>query len=162
MPTLKYVIVNVNTICGLEETGVIFSELMTHKHVAESLGEPVSAGVCWQQDNGKWDVGGESTSLGLKSREEDAAILNKIYGTQIETMADEFNECFHYQLVNEEEISLRDLDDFLSTRMWMCSPPIEEADQMADNGETFDMTFTFGDRSSIKMDIHQGIIVSWE
>ena len=160
MTTLKYVIVEVQTICGGMETGVIFSELMTHKHVATSLGEPISAGVCWQEDNGQWKVGGQSDSLGLKSREEDAVILNSIY---IETMADEFADMFGPELLDTDEVDiyLSDMDEFLESRLHTCVPDRADAELWCDNGETFEMVYTFGDRSQVTIEIEYGNIVGW-
>jgi len=81
MSQLKYVIVEYFGFCGKETTGIIFNDTVLHSMVGD-IGDPIAAGFCWQDDETKrWSVGGESTSLNLKSRkEEDEKILNRIYG----------------------------------------------------------------------------------
>lgn len=80
MSQLKYVIFEYYGFCGTETTGIIFNDTLQHSMVGE-LGDPVAAGFCWQDDDMRWKVGGESTSLKLESRkEEDEKILNRIYG----------------------------------------------------------------------------------
>jgi len=57
------------------EVPLVFSPVLVHAEVAR--GSKVrSAGFCEIGPDGKWIVGGNSTSLKLRSRPQDAAILN--------------------------------------------------------------------------------------
>ena len=67
---------------GAIESPFIFSELATHREVANAIGGDVlGAGFCYINDAGEYVCYGESSSLRTKSREEaDAAILNRLLG----------------------------------------------------------------------------------
>jgi hypothetical protein len=67
----KYIIVNHNGI----EIPLVFSSLLLHQDVAGSRSVE-SAGYCELNASGKWLVGGDSVSLGLGVRPQDAEILN--------------------------------------------------------------------------------------
>jgi hypothetical protein len=67
----KYIILK----CSGLEVPLVFSPMLIHADVAR--GKKVrSAGFCELGPDGRWVVGGDSTSLKLSSRPQDAAILN--------------------------------------------------------------------------------------
>lgn len=77
MMRLKYIVFDVG---GMTVPVAWPADLgLSHKDVARSvfIGIPISAGFCWPD---KWDAHGESTTLELKSRPEDSAILVKYFG----------------------------------------------------------------------------------
>jgi hypothetical protein len=67
----KYVIVKKGSI----EVPMVFSEMLLHAEMAAKH-KPVSAGFCELTENGRWRVAGQSTSLNLNARPQDADILN--------------------------------------------------------------------------------------
>jgi hypothetical protein len=70
----KYVIIEVDGV----EMPLIFSRLLSHENVALALCASVhSAGYCELDITGKWTTGGQSVSLELDSRPEDAELLNQ-------------------------------------------------------------------------------------
>lgn len=77
---LKYIIYrHIN-----EDVPVIFPSNIVHEHLMvhstlEGRSWPVSAGFCHVEGDEGFRCYGESTSLKLKSREEDAAILNESF-----------------------------------------------------------------------------------
>lgn len=67
----KYIIIQRSGI----EVPVVFSEHLIHEEVA-GKSKVKSAGFCQLDAAGKWVVGGNSVSLKLNARPEDAEILN--------------------------------------------------------------------------------------
>lgn len=64
-------------------TTEVFDETEIHSWVAGAR-EVVSAGKCWGDDNMVLRVGGESTTLGIKSRPEDVNHIQKwLIGKQL-------------------------------------------------------------------------------
>jgi hypothetical protein len=66
---------------------VVFTELAVHKEVARGFmpGKILGAGFCWINGDGRYECYGESTSLNVKSNDEDdAKILNKFLGVNYE------------------------------------------------------------------------------
>ena len=57
------------------EMPMVFSQFLLHSEVA-GKSQITSAGFCEVTGAGKWRVGGQSTSLKLTARLEDAEILN--------------------------------------------------------------------------------------
>lgn len=75
---MKYIIVKAG-ICELE-TPILFPDTMGHNEIANKLGLPVvSAGFCVAQFNGNFYCYGQSVSLGIKSRDEDTEVLNRMF-----------------------------------------------------------------------------------
>lgn len=62
------------------KTPLVFSVLLQHSNVAKAMKlldlEPLSAGFCYLDDDGKYDCYGTSTSLQLKSDPEDGLLLD--------------------------------------------------------------------------------------
>lgn len=69
---MKYIIVEDET--GME-IPVVFPEIVNHNRMGTM--KIVSAGFCALRD-GKFDTWGESKSLGVKNRNEDEEILNRM------------------------------------------------------------------------------------
>ena len=67
----KYIIVK----CSGMEVPLVFSPMLLHAEVAGN-NNVRSAGYCELNAAGKWIVSGESTSLNLSARPQDAKILN--------------------------------------------------------------------------------------
>ena len=57
------------------EVPLVFSPLLLHETVAENH-NVTSAGFCGLDADGKWVVGGKSSSLKLNARPQDSKILN--------------------------------------------------------------------------------------
>jgi hypothetical protein len=73
----KYIIVEME---GME-LPLIFSPFLTHEHVAMSVKDQIqSAGYCELDAAGKWVASGQSVSLKLNARPQDAEILNSQLG----------------------------------------------------------------------------------
>ena len=68
---MKYIIVK----CSGMEVPIVFSPLLLHADVAGRK-KVRSAGFCGLDAAGKWIVGGQSASLALNARRQDAEILN--------------------------------------------------------------------------------------
>jgi hypothetical protein len=68
----KYVIIRAQG----NETAIILAPFAQHNCVG-SDNRPISAGFAWRNADGSISVGGESTSLKLKSRPEDAEIIRE-------------------------------------------------------------------------------------
>jgi hypothetical protein len=66
----KYIIIEK----GGMELPLVFSELLLHAEMAGKY-RLSAAGYCELAKDGRWHVGGQSSSLKLNSRPEDAAIL---------------------------------------------------------------------------------------
>jgi len=67
----KYIIIK----CAGREVPIVFSPLLLHADVAGRK-KVQSAGFCELDAAGKWVAGGQSKSLKLTARPQDAAILN--------------------------------------------------------------------------------------
>ena len=76
----KYIIID----SDFGELPIVFSELFKHSDMKAIQGKIVSAGFCFIDHNGQYSCYGDSVSLGLKSREEDATILNKMLGNSVD------------------------------------------------------------------------------
>jgi len=62
-----------------EESPIVFPATFTHNRIGTlRLAKIVSAGFCMRVD-GRWIVSGESESLQVQSRPEDAALLNRYF-----------------------------------------------------------------------------------
>ena len=73
----KYIIVELE---GME-VPLVFSRFLQHEGVAGAIPNKVcSAGFCELGPNGKWITSGESVSLNLDARQQDAKILNEHVG----------------------------------------------------------------------------------
>ena len=72
----KYIIFEMR---GGLEVPMVFSPLIQHREITVVGGKPISAGFCSLDEHEPYydSVYGESISLKLKSRKEDADILNK-------------------------------------------------------------------------------------
>jgi len=69
----KYIIVEINQM----ELPVIFSPLLAHEEVSvHRMQKVISAGYCELDSAGRWITNGQSISLKIKARPEDADILN--------------------------------------------------------------------------------------
>ena len=66
----KYIIIKHDEV----EVPVVFASFLTHEYVA-GKSEVKSAGFCELDDRGKWSASGESVSLKLKARPQDAEVL---------------------------------------------------------------------------------------
>jgi hypothetical protein len=83
----KYIIIKHDEV----EVPVVFASFLTHEFVA-GKSEVKSAGFCELDDGGKWNATGESVSLKLKARPQDAAILNAFLQKAIFLSTDRTNE----------------------------------------------------------------------
>ena len=76
-------------IISSNDTPVVFAEVLTHADVARALfgSTPIKgAGFCYIKDN-RYVCYGESTSMRVKSREEqDAKLLNRYLGAVVEDL----------------------------------------------------------------------------
>jgi hypothetical protein len=68
---LKYIIIK----HAGKEVPLVFSAVLSHRHLAQ-ITEITSAGFCEWDAAGKWTCTGQSDSLGLIARPQDADILN--------------------------------------------------------------------------------------
>lgn len=73
MARAKYIIVEKHGI----EVPIVFCPILSHDRVA-GIRKVFGAGFCVIDDLNKWNVWGESISLKVKSRPEDAEILNRL------------------------------------------------------------------------------------
>jgi len=77
----KYIIVANSTI----ELPYVFPELVKHSDLARLVTKDttltvVGAGFCHVSNTGSYECYGDSSSLGVKSREEDSDLLNRMLG----------------------------------------------------------------------------------
>lgn len=68
----KYIIIEHKAL----EVPIVFSPILQHSEVAGNK-KVISAGFCRADEDGVYSVWGESISLKVKSRPEDAEIINK-------------------------------------------------------------------------------------
>jgi dolichyl-phosphate-mannose--protein O-mannosyl transferase len=67
----KYIIIKHDEV----EVPLVFASSLSHEYVA-GTSEVKSAGFCKLDANGEWNISGESVSLQLKARPQEADILN--------------------------------------------------------------------------------------
>lgn len=79
---MKYIICPVGYVL---DTPIVFPEFVGHDDMAlrfvADFKNVSGAGFCYQDENGKFKVYGESRGLGIKSKEIDAQILNRAFKT---------------------------------------------------------------------------------